>query len=327
MAQTLLITGVGALIGYGMIESARRCERSLRVVGIDIYEDAAGRNWCDEFQRAVPTASDEYPDFLKQVVERFGVDLVLPGIEQDANILACKPEAFAGLTAKLAVNNKELVLVSADKWLTYRRLRELGLPTIETRIAGSYRELCEGLGSPFLMKPRRSYASKGIQRIEDEYDLQYWRRKLGENFMAQQIVGSDDAEYTVGLFGYGDGTCSHILAMQRTLAADGSTAKARVVFLKELEELVRRVAEAFRPNGPTNIQFRLHEGGFLLLEINPRFSSTHSLRRAFGYNDVGACVEYYLEGRRPSEGMPRGGRAVRYMADQIVFDEESPRSR
>jgi hypothetical protein len=63
---------------------------------------------------------------------------------------------------------------------------------------------------------------------------------------------------------------------------------------------VDTLARLFRPVGPTNFQFRRHNGVYLPLEISPRLSSSTSLREAFGTNDAEMCIEYFLEGRTPA---------------------------
>jgi carbamoyl-phosphate synthase large subunit len=317
---TLLATGVGAIIGYGLVRSARASSYPVRVVGMDIYDDAVGRHWCDHFERALPAAAPEFPQFLRDLIRRHAVDLVLPGIEQDVARMSAELPSFRDLPARFVLNPPELLAVASDKWLTHCRLIAAGLPAIPTRIDGSFAELAEALGVPFLLKPRRSYASKGIRRIQDERDLDYWRSQVGDGFMLQQIVGNDDSEYSVGLFGLGDGTCSHTIILQRRLSREGATAKARTVSLPGLEARVGELVALFRPLGPTNMQFRRHGDEFLLLEINPRFSSSGSLRTAFGFNDVDICIDYYIRGLIPSPRPIRPGRAVRFIEDLVIYD-------
>ena len=90
--------------------------------------------------------------------------------------------------------------------------------------------------------------------------------------------------------------------------------------IPELDQRVRRLVELFEPMGPTNFQFRRHEGEFLLLEINPRVSSSTSLRTAFGYNEAEMCIEYFLEQKPPSTPHIRPGCAARYIEDVVVYD-------
>lgn len=321
--HNVLVTGVGAVIGYGIVRSLRARERPARIIGMDIYADAAGQRWCNHFERAVPAAAPEYPDFIRSLIQKHSVDLVIPGIEQDVSRMVMERAAWNDLDVKFMLNNPSLVALCADKWHTACSLAGAGFPMIKTRIEGSFDELAREFGIPFLLKPRRSYASKGIQIIHTESDLDYWRKKLGDNFMVQEIVGDDESEYTVAAFGYGDGACGQKLILQRKLSGEGATAKARVVSIAELDTIVDDLAMHFKPDGPTNFQFRLHAGQFLLLEINPRLSSSTSLRAAFGYNEAEMCVEYYLEGIRPAERIIRPGRAVRYIEDLVTYDSDT----
>jgi carbamoyl-phosphate synthase large subunit len=112
------------------------------------------------------------------------------------------------------------------------------------------------------------------------------------------------------------------LLLRRTLARDGSTAKAWACVIPELNATVDALATLFRPVGPTNFQFRQHGGAYLLLEINPRLSSSTSVRAAFGSNDAAMCVEYFLEGRTPAPQPLRSGFAVRYIEDMVTYDRD-----
>ena len=59
----ILVTGIGAIIGYGVISSLRKSKYDCNIVGMDIYDDAVGQVWCDEFIQAIPAADDGYISF------------------------------------------------------------------------------------------------------------------------------------------------------------------------------------------------------------------------------------------------------------------------
>ena len=321
-AYTVLVSGVGAVIGYGVIRSLKASRFAVTVVGTDIHSDAAGKYWCDHFEQCPLAADPAYPDFLRDILRRQNVDLVIPAIEQDVAVLARETERghLKDLTTRFALNNLELLPVAGDKWLTHLRLNQHGLPTIPTRIDGAFDELARELGLPMLLKPRRSYAAKGIQLIHTREDFDRGKATLGDDFMVQRVVGTQDEEYTVGAFGLGGGKYVPPITFQRTLSGEGATAKAVVREVPELEQRVRQLVELFEPIGPTNFQFRRHQGEFLLLEINPRVSSSNSLRTAFGYNEAEMCIEFYLEQRQPSPPRIRSGCAVRYIEDIVAYD-------
>ena len=77
------MTGVGAVIGYGIARSARASRYPLQIVGMDLQEDAVGQAWCDRFERALPAGAPDYPQFLQNLIRKHAIELVLPGIEQD----------------------------------------------------------------------------------------------------------------------------------------------------------------------------------------------------------------------------------------------------
>lgn len=86
--RNVLVTGVGAIIGYGVVNSLRLGRYALKIVGLDIYAHAVGQYWCDAFERSVPVADPGYLHFLRDVIARHRIDLVIPGIEQDVTFLS-----------------------------------------------------------------------------------------------------------------------------------------------------------------------------------------------------------------------------------------------
>ena len=319
-SYNILVTGVGAIIGYGIIKSLRETQYSLNIIGMDIYIDAVGQNWCDHFEQAVRADDLQYVPFILSLLKKYSIDLVIPGIEQDMRRMDSENKIFKGCNARFALNNHDLIVISDDKWLTYQKLLKVGLPYIKSYIQGTFDEIKQEIGLPMLVKPRHSYASKGICLVTTQNDFDYWKYKLGDNFMVQELVGTDQQEFTVAAFGYGDGRCTKKIIFRRVLSGEGATVKAVVVDEPLLAHRVDQLVEIFRPEGPTNFQFRLHKGEYLLLEINPRISASTSLRSAFGFNEARMCIEYYIENKRPDVSSIKTGRAVRYIEDYIVYD-------
>lgn len=318
----IMVTAVGAVVGYGMVESLRKSRYDCFILGTDIFEDAVGQYFCDAFVQATPAADPGYIDFLKKTIDEYDIDLVLFGIEQELLVVARAGSELDGYHDKLAVNPPQLTEICNDKWLTYLWLKENGLEryAIDTAIDGSFGELAGRFGTPFLLKPRDGRASKGIQSVDSEEDFLFYRKKMGDSFMAQHITGTRDNEFTVGVFGDGKGgVCSEIY-MRRVLSQAGATDKAEVVDIPELKEAVHALTAAACPIGPTNYQFRIEDGCAKLLEINPRVSASTSIRAKFGFNESEMCITYYLEHVLPVQEPIRRGRAMRYIVDYIDYE-------
>ncbi len=315
----ILVTGVGAIIGYGIVRSLINCRYDVNIFGMDVYSDAVGQEWCHVFIRSLWASDDRYSDFILGVMNQYQIDLVLFGIEQEIHKLCDSKDHFQNDYSKLILNKKLLIDLSKDKWHMFEYLIANKFTAIKSMIAGEYEITANNLGVPFLLKPRCSYASKGITEIETSKDYYYWKDKLGTDFMVQEIVGDDEHEYTVGLFGFGDGSYSQSITFQRKLSGEGSTVKAKTVIIPALDEEVKKLVALFKPIGPTNFQFRFHKGDFLLLEVNPRFSSSTSLRMAFGFNEAEMCIDYFVENRKPRLAVIRQGTASRYIEDIVKY--------
>ena len=95
-------------------------------------------------------------------------------------------------------------------------------------------------------------------------------------------------------YGLGDGQIVNPIALHRTLAPVGSTQSAQWTWVDPFLTEVQKLCELLKPEGPTNFQFLLRDGLPFLLEINPRFSSSTSIRVLCGVNEAEMCLEYYL---------------------------------
>lgn len=310
---SVLVTGVGAIIGYGIINSLRKQnDISVRIVGMDIYDDAYGQFLCDKFYIAERADSPKYQDFINDLIAKEKIDLIIPGIEQDMYRLA---ELKDNINTKIVLNNELLIGLSKDKLETYNYFHQKKLNVIPTLFKASYEECVEKLGSPFLLKPRTSYASKGIHRIYSKEEFDFYNKNQDANIF-QRIVGSDAEEYTIAVFGKADGTYADFIILKRKLAQTGATDKATLVpFDEEIMNYVDEICKITKPVGPTNIQLRKEGNKVYLLEINPRISSACSIRTVMGYNDPLKCIEYYLNGRHIAPSEKKVLHAVRFISD------------
>lgn len=321
MTKTILVSGASGVVGYGILRSLQKAGASYKLIGTTIYDDSVAPAFCDIFELAPPTADPKYIEWLCGIIKKHQVDMVIPGIEAD--MLAwndARPELEA-TGVRILLNNPELIKLCSDKWNFYEKLQaahpELA---IESRLSSSFEELQQAFGIPFLLKPRRGFASKGIVSVNSAETFVRYQQDLGGVLMAQPIVGSKDEEYTVSAFFDNDSRLLCSMALKRKLSAEGFTEKAQVADLPAAATAIETLAALFKPVGPTNFQFRVHDGQLKLLEINPRISSATSIRTAFGYNESMMSAEYFLDNKTPAQPNIKQGYAVRYVEDYIFYD-------
>jgi carbamoyl-phosphate synthase large subunit len=286
-----------------------------------MYEDSPAQSFCDIFERAPPTRDAGYLKWLSGVIAAHDVDLIIPGIEDDMYRWSESiDELVQGGRVKALLNDPQLIALCKDKWKFFEAIREGGLScVIDTTLESDFDALASMFGVPFLLKPRLGFGSKGIVKVDSSATFLAHQAKIGPVLMAQPIMGTEEEEFTTSAFCDGKGSLHAYMTLKRKLSSEGYTDRAEVVHVADIAETVGELCRLFRPIGPTNFQFRRHDGTLKLLEINPRVSSSTSIRTAFGYNECAMAVEYYLEGKTPKQPVIRPGRAVRYTEDLIFY--------
>jgi carbamoyl-phosphate synthase large subunit len=314
------VTGASSLIGYGILKSIRSAKRPYKLIGSTIHEDSIAPAFTDVCIKAPFSGSKGYLEWFIKVIKDHNVDLVIPSFDEDVNFLNNHRKQLELTGAKVVLNNSELVHLCNDKWEFYKVLKRNNCPyAIPSSISSEFHDLEREFGLPLILKPRKGFASRGIVKVKDKETFDLHKAEIGNKLMVQPLIGKDDEEFTTGAFCDGKGGYYAIINFKRELSNEGYTNKAEVYESKQIEEAVLGICRILKPIGPTNFQFRIHNGVCQLLEINPRFSASTSMRSAFGYNDAIMSIEYYLEGKIPKQPKIKQGTAVRYIEDHIFL--------
>jgi len=320
--RTILVSGAAGIVGYGILRSLRRSSQPMKLVGTSIYSDSVAPGFCDVFEPVPRTDAPDYLDCLLALLRKHRIDVAIPGIDADMYTWADRLPEIESTGTKVVINSPDLISRCSDKWAFYQRQLQLKLPyAIPSYLEMDFDLLKQTCGLPFLLKPRRGFGSKGIVVVASAGQFAGIDPATKATLMAQPIVGRDDEEFTVSAFCDGLGSYSAIMALRRKLSRDGFTEKAEVVDEAEFSEAVQHLCRGFSPVGPTNFQFRKADHGLKLLEINPRISSSTSIRAAFGYNEALMAVDMAIENRIPVQPDIKPGRAVRYTEDHIFYDD------
>lgn len=316
----VLVTGAGALLGQGIIRSLRLSTLSLEIVAVDPSPHSAGLWWAD-CRHLVPMAADPgYLDRLRELLAVERPDALLVGTDTELPVIARHREALeAEFGTAVLVSSPRVVRIADDKWETYAFLKENGLPHPQTALPGDEERLVEAVGFPLIVKPRVGARSIGVSRVES---MEALRDALAgrQGLVIQECLASDEDEYTAGALRFeGEPTIS--IVMRRHLR-DGNTYRAFVGEFPELNAQVRRIAEALRPYGPVNFQFRIVDGVAKVFEINARFSGTTPLRARAGFNEAEIALRHVLQGEPLSQPRVRPGVFLRHWEEVFVDSDE-----
>jgi carbamoyl-phosphate synthase large subunit len=326
--RTILVTGVGALIGQGILQALNKSadRQDIHVIGIDRNKETHAPFLCDQFiqKPCLDELSEEYLDFWLGIIRNYRVELILPGIENDVVFFNKYRESSVAFPALL--NSSETIALGLDKHALFEFTTSSNILAIPTALASDSQAI-EKLAlshKKTIVKPRASNGSRGIFRFEKGGEIKTFldTKSIDELncYIVQPYIGADTEEYTASIFGFGDGTYHGPIAFRRLLAKEGYTKYAETVDpTHEMLHSIDTIAKSCHPVGPTNFQFRKFNSRYFLMEINPRFSSTTSLKTAFGFDETQMAMCFFFNGEKSIDLCMLHGQAWRYTCDFIKY--------
>jgi len=316
--MNILVTGAGGDIGQSVIKCLRGYNRPLLgLVGCDIDPNAA-RGLLDTFVQSPRTTDvSTYLWFLKDTIQRYRIQYVYPVPEKEIELVSQHNSRAVFGDATPLVLNRELIDIFTDKYRTVEFFRDHEIPYPETYLIDEY----DGeLEYPFLIKPRKSWGGKGVAKIEDKDDLDYYRKKM-PNAIVQEIIGTTGDEYTVGVFS--DGVEVYMIAFRRYLGYGSMSKYVELSHNTTLANTAVKIAKCCGLTGPLNIQFRKYTGYspfdiYVPFEVNARISSTAYFRHLCGFHDVNWWIDLQEKIPIKYELKPPSSRMVRIIGEEIL---------
>ena len=287
---TILVTACGAPGTAALLRGLRENgERDVRLVGVDMAERSIGKHLCDAFE-LVPAGSDPgYADAVLAVVEREGVDVVLPQSSFDLPGLA---EARGRFPVPVLVSSPETVRRSNDKAETYTLLQRIGVPTIAfRRVAGGRQveEAARELGypeRPVCFKPVFSSGSRGFRILDPTVDRahQLLHERPGSVAMrleeALELLPEEGGTelLVMELATGGERTIDGIADGERIVLAHPKTREAMraglaMYFVTLEDEALMEIADKIVRELEIEWFFNIQLVGEHVIEVNPRIST------------------------------------------------------
>ena len=287
---TILITAAGAPGAAALLRGLRENgEREVRIVGVDMSERSIGKHLCDAFHLVPPGSDPGYADAVLEIVEREGVDVVLPQSSFDLPGLAAARGRFP---VPVLVSTPETVRRSNDKAETYSLLQRIGVPTIEfRRVAGgrAVEAAAHELGypdRPVCFKPVFSSGSRGFRILDPTVDRahQLLHERPGSVAMrleeALELLPEEGGTelLVMELATGGERTIDGIADGARILLGHPKTREAMraglaMYFVTLEDEGLMQTAEALVSELAIEHFFNIQLVGEHVIEINPRIST------------------------------------------------------
>ncbi|TKA90995.1 ATP-grasp domain-containing protein [Halopseudomonas bauzanensis] len=280
-----------------------------KVIGTDMDLSAPALQACDVAVKVPGVFAENYLDTLKEVVVRENINMVFSLNDLEVGLLSENRTQFEKETgATVYVPPVDTLEICADKWLTYRFAREIGIETPATylTVEDATAALAAGeVSYPLIVKPRWGSASIGLFVVGSPEELAsgFTQCHRAVTSSALAALGSESPviiqeviqgpEYGVDLL-YGKNDNFIGFAAKKKLAMRaGETDKAVTVAPELFEELAAKIASVLPHRGNLDCDFLEREGRFYLLEFNPRFGGGYPFTHLAGANHAQMLIDDY----------------------------------
>jgi len=305
--KSILVTGIGGVVGQGVLRNLRAMDIGVQIIGTNTQQISAGNYLCDHVFK-VPFAYEEnYISKINDLALQHRVGLIIPSTDYESYYLSLNQRY---LPCKVAASPPEVTAFCLDKYLNYSEFAKSGLPFATSILPSSYK----GEFSRTIVKPREGRGSRNIM-VDPPSPTNF-----GDDYVVQEYL--DGSELTTAFYVLQTGKLHGFITMERELE-QGNTSRCEVVFKHDvvIGEMINKIIAHYPFRGSCNIQSRVTENGIIPFEINCRISGTNSVRSQLGFNDVAYTVQELFLCQPPDAPQVRKGSALRIILDVIYPDK------
>ena len=279
----IMIEAAGSLVSSSTMKNIQKA--GYTCIGTDCNSESFGKYLCDEFY-TVPYASDPNSrQYLAKLVEDKKIDLVIPTLDEGMLAWSQMSEELKNKGTSVSISCPETIEICEDKWLTYQKFIENGIPTPKTSLDNIYP----------LVKPRNGRGGQGITIGDKNVNM--------DGMISQELLSG--IEYTTDVLCNLDGDPVYIVPRRRLTVREGKSTEGIVVENKKIIEGIKDICKAFHFSGPVNIQcFVDNEGEVKFTEINPRLGGGTTLGMAATENWFPLIVDIFVKGKKVKASCP-----------------------
>lgn len=228
-------------------------------------------------QYLVPRIDDPgYIDSILEICKSEDIDAITTFIDPEIELLSSNRALFEELGVQVLAPYEKTAHLCFDKYQMYEHLVENGIPTVLTYGTLSDFEEAFAAGKislPVFVKPRNGSGSVGARRIASMVELRVAMEE-DPSLIIQELITGEDVDADV----YVD-TVSHELVSaftKRKLSTTIGGANKTVSFKDpKFFEAIKRAVSVLELNGPSDMDFFVKDGEYLLSEVNPRFGGAY----------------------------------------------------
>ncbi len=307
---TILVTATGAQFMPGLANCLRNNgERSVRLIGVDMKTDETLLQMVDKYYVVDSASSPEYVEQLLNICKEENVDVLIPFMSAELDVLRKNIDRFEAVGTKVSVSDAESIEISNNKLKLYEFMRDNGLPVCKFKAVRNIQELEEAfeyIGYPkkaVCIKATESSGSRGIRIVDpsqSRFDILFRQKPnsfyisyeelkeiLSEKEQMPEMMAMEylpGEEYSVDLLA-DHGKVLYMAGRETNVNLASIPQEATLVKNEKAYEIAKNVIEAIGLDGNADLDFKFDENGTpVLMEINPRIAATLQIFYVGGLN-------------------------------------------
>lgn len=255
-----------------------------------------------------PTKDPEgFKNDIIRACERYNLDAIIPTGTTTTNYLSLLKEEInkQHTNTTLLVEHYSTLSRLADKWHTYKICLEANVPAPKTILFNPDEQTLSLLDSfkfPLIIKPRISYAAKGVRFFNSKEELVNHLKNFGEeynangsSFIVQEFIEGELRDVT------SCSKCGSVISMlsQQRLVSLYDFGGGGIINKTTYEPIPMKYAENIikhiKWNGVMLFDFiKNREGEYYLLECNPKIWGTTQLTIEAGFNVAQQLIDVFV---------------------------------
>lgn len=291
---TILFTSAGRRVS--LIDHFSRTLKNMglegKIIAADLQKNAPALFFADT-QVVVPRVTDaDYIEKILQLCAKHRVTLLIPLIDTELHIFAPHQKQFKEIGVTLLVSSPETIDICFDKRNTFHFFKQNNISTpeildLETVLNNPNQQY------PLLIKPADGSCSKGVTKIFNAKELQFFIEYI-PNAIIQEYLDGD--EYTLDILVDFQGKVRLVVPRLRIETRAGEISKGLTVKNRKIMEAGTNVVKSLPGTvGCITLQCFLQPNGEIkFIEINPRFGGGIPLSLNAGADFARRIIEWVL---------------------------------
>ncbi|WP_321150949.1 ATP-grasp domain-containing protein [Aeromonas jandaei] len=321
----VMVMAVGSPLGQSILKAVKLSSYVDNLYAADISERAAGLHFENVQPVILPLVKENsYFDELTDLIERNDIKVIFPTISVEHEFFAKYASYFNERKIDIVSCGTSVFEICNDKYESMQYLRQNGIAAPATVLGCEHdaiEEFITRYGFPLVIKPRNGASSNDVFVIKSKDRLLALLDAYPRDYFVVQEYLEDPKDYTAGVYVSSSGDFNDVIIFERDLKF-GLSYSGKIIIDENIKKYCLSIANALKSTYSINIQFKMMAGQPYCYEINPRLSSTTSIRAHFGFNEPDMIIRDIIGINLPREQKPaQAGMFMRYWEE--IYQEEN----